>query len=185
MIHNTRRPIVRRIAALTAGVAGLGAVALQAQVTRQEMAGVRNLTLVAPTVACAGATDASAIPNIAQQGYKAVINLRLASEPGAAIDEARAAAARAGVRFIHLPFNLAKPDEAVVDQFIAAVSDEANLPVFIHCASANRVAGLWLIKRVVADGWGLAKAESEARAIGLSNPAMRDFALAEIARRKG
>lgn len=185
MKNNTLRPIVRLIAGLTAGVAGLGIVALHAQVTRQEIAGVRNLTLVAPTVACAGATDASAIPTIAQEGYKAVINLRLANEPGAAIDEAQAAAARAGIRYIHLPFNLANPDEAVVDQFIAAVTDEANLPVFIHCASANRVAGLWLIKRVVVDGWDQAKAESEALAIGLSNPAMRDFARAQIAKRKG
>ena len=184
-MNNTLRPIVRLIASLAAGVAGLGIVALHAQVTRQEMAGVRNLTLVAPTVACAGATDASAIPAIAQRGYKAIINLRLANEAGAAVDEARAAAAQAGIRYIHLPFNLAKPDEAVVDQFIAAVSDEANLPVFIHCASANRAAGLWLIKRVVVDGWDQEKAEAEARAIGLSNPAMRDFARAQIAKRKG
>lgn len=185
MINNNLRPIVRLILSLTVGAVGIGAVALHAQVTRQEMAGVRNLTLVAPTVACAGATDASAIPAIAQKGYKAIINLRLASESGAAVDEARAAADLAGIRYIHLPFNLAKPDEAVVDQFIAAVSDESNLPVFVHCASANRVAGLWLIKRVVVDGWDQAKAESEARAIGLSSPAMRDFALAQIARRKG
>lgn len=185
MNNNTLRSIVRLTAGLAAGVAGFGIVALHAQVTRQEMAGVRNLTLVAPTVACAGATDASAIPTIAQKGYKAVINLRLANESGAAVDEAKAAAVRAGIRYIHLPFNLAKPDEAVVDQFIAAVTDEANLPVFIHCASANRVAGLWLIKRVVVDGWDQAKAESEARAIGLSNPAMRDFARAQIAKRKG
>lgn len=156
----------------------------QSQVTPREMIGVRNLTQVAPTVACAGATDASAIPSIAQQGYKAIINLRLANESGADIDEARAAADRAGIRFIHLPYSVANPAADLVDNFIAAVEDEANLPVFIHCASANRVAGLWMIKRVVRDGWEVGAAEREARAIGLSNPTVRDFALAEIARRK-
>lgn len=168
---------------LAGAVMAFAAATLGAQVTRQEMAGVRNLSIVTPTVACAGATDTSAIPAIAQRGYKAIINLRLASEPGADIDGAKAAAAKAGIRYIHLPFNIPKPDEAVVDRFIAAVSDEANLPVFIHCASANRVAGLWLIKRVVVDGWDQRKAESEAIAIGLSNPAMRDFARAQIEKR--
>lgn len=160
-----------------------GTAAVSAQVSRQEMRGVRNMTRVAPGVACAGATGASAMPEIAKAGYKTVINLRLASEPGADINGARDAAARAGIRYIHLPFNVAKPDAAVVDRFIAAVTDEANLPVFIHDGSANRPAGLWLIKRVVVDKWERGKAESEARQIGLSSPAMRDFALAQIAQR--
>ena len=142
------------------------------------------MTIVDPTIACAGATDSSAIPEIAKAGYKSIVNLRLASETGANIEEGRAAATKAGVNYIHLPFEVAKPDEAVVDKFIAAVSDTANQPVFVHCGSANRVAGMWMIKRVVADGWDTAKAESEARSIGLSNPAMRDFALEQIAKRK-
>lgn len=168
---------------LWATMLAVGAVSPQ-QVTRQEVPGVRNMTQVEPTIACAGATDASAIPEIAKRGYKAIINLRLSSEAGANIDEGRAAAGKVGIRYIHLPFEIAKPDEAVVDRFIAAVSDTANQPVFVHCGSANRVAGMWMIKRVVADGWDVAKAESEARAIGLSSPVMRDFALQQIARRK-
>lgn len=155
-----------------------------AQVTRQEIAGVRNMTKAEPTIACAGATDASAIPEIAKAGYKSIVNLRLASEPGANIDEGRAAAAKAGMHYIHLPFEVARPDESVIDRFIAAVTDTGSQPVFVHCGSANRVAGLWMIKRAVVDGWDSAKAESEARAIGLSSPVMRDFALHQIAKRK-
>jgi uncharacterized protein (TIGR01244 family) len=161
----------------------LGAAAAP-QMTRQEVPGVRNMTLIDPTIACAGATDASAIPEIAGRGYKAVVNLRLASESGANIDEARDAAMRAGIRFIHLPFDVAKPDDAIVDRFIAAVSDAANQPVFVHCASANRVAGLWMIKRVTVDGWESARAEAEARELGLSHPGLRDWALEQIAARK-
>lgn len=154
------------------------------QMTRVEMPGVRNMTQVDPTIACAGATDAAAIPEIAKRGYKAIINLRLASERDANVDAAKSAAASAGIRYIHLPFDVANPDEAIVDRFIAAVSDSGNQPVFIHCGSANRAAGLLMIKRVVADGWDTAKAEAEARAIGLSNPSLRDWVLAQIAKRK-
>lgn len=154
------------------------------QIVRQEIPGVRNMSQVEPTVACAGATDASAIPEIARRGYKAIVNLRVASESGANIDEARAAAAQAGVRFVHLPFDTANPDDAAIDRFIAAVGDPANQPVFIHCASANRAAALWMIKRSVVDGWDTARAEAEAREIGLSHPSLRDWALAQIAKRK-
>ena len=155
-----------------------------AQMTRQEIPGVRNMTQVEPTIACAGATDAAAIPEIARRGFKAVVNLRLESEPDANIGAAKDAAASAGIRYIHLPFDVANPDEAVVDRFIAAITDTANQPVFVHCGSANRAAGLLMIKRVVVDGWDTARAETEARAIGLSNPKLRDWSLSQIAKRK-
>lgn len=176
------RRVIFAIALAAAGFAA-GGVTIAAQAARQEMRGVRTLTIVEPTVACAGATDAAAIPDIARKGYKAIVNLRLASEPGAEIGKARAAAAEAGIRYVHLPFNASKPDSGSVDRFIAAVTDEANLPVFIHAGSANPVAALWMIKRVVIDQWDVSRAQSEARQIGLSSPAMRDFALQEIARR--
>ena len=183
------RTIVRLVAcALVAGVAGAvvqARTAQQSQVTPREMRGVRNLTQVTPTVACAGATDTSAIARIAHEGFKTIINLRLASERGADVDEAREAARAAGIRYIHLPYETENPAPGLVDRFLAAVNDEANHPVFIHCASAGRVAGLWLIKRVVSDGWDVRDAEREALAIGLANPRVRDFAMAEIAKRKG
>lgn len=168
---------------LWATMIALGASAAP-QLTRQDIPGIRNMTQVEPTIACAGATDAEAIPEIAKRGYKALINLRLATERDANIDAAKEAAAKAGIRYIHLPFDVANPDDRLVDRFIAEVTDSANQPVFVHCGSANRVAGLWMIKRVTVDGWDTARAEAEARAIGLSNPTLRDWSLAQIAKRK-
>ena len=55
--------------------------------------------------------------------------------------------------------------------------DPANQPVYIHCGSANRVGALWLIKRVVVDGWPVDKAMSEAEAIGLHSDNLKAFAL--------
>lgn len=168
---------------LWATMIALGATGVS-QMTRQDIPGVRNMTQVEPTIACAGATDAAAIPEIAKRGYKAMINLRLANERDAHIDDAKEAAATAGIRYIHLPFDVSNPDDLLVDRFIAEVTDSANQPVFVHCGSANRAAGLWMIKRVTVDGWDTARAETEARAIGLSSPSLRDWALAEIAKRK-
>ena len=38
------------------------------------------------------------------------------------------------------------------------MTDPANQPAYIHCASANRVGAMWLIKRVVVDGWDVPRA---------------------------
>jgi len=155
-----------------------------AQARKDTLDGVRNFTVVDATASCSGATAASAIPAIAAKGYKSIVNLRLDTEAGAAIAESRAAAEKAGIRFVHLPFDNAAPDMAVVDAFIKAVTDKANQPVFINCASANRASALWLAKRILADKWDEKKALDEAHFIGLTNPASEKFALDYVAARR-
>ena len=154
------------------------------QAPSQSIEGVRNYTKVDATVGCAGATDPKALAGIASYGYKSVLNLREATEEGARIDESRSAAEAAGLKYIHLPFRGAAPDPKVVDEFLRAVSDTANQPVFIHCGSANRVAGLWLVKRMLIDKWPEDRAVAEAKAIGLSSAALQKFALDYVATRK-
>ena len=106
-----------------------------------------------------------------------MINLRQAREPGADIDAAAAAAKAAGINFIHIPFNAASPDPMLVDNFLKAITNKANQPAFIHCASANRAAGLWLVKRIAVDKWEVERASTEAAALGLTSPALRAFAI--------
>ena len=110
-------------------------------------------------------------------GYNSVINLRTPGEAGSDLDAEAAAAKAAGINYIHLPFNAQMPDPALVDNFLKAISDKANQPAFIHCASANRAAALWMVKRIAVDKWDVAKATEEATALGLTNPALRAFAI--------
>ena len=147
-----------------------------AQVRKAELAGVRNYSKVDATVGCAGATDASAMRALKGEGYVSVINLRTASEQGADVEAGRAAAQAAGLKYFHLPFSSAMPDPKIVDAFLATVADSKNQPVFIHCGSANRVGGMWMIKRVLQDKWAMDKARAEAEAIGLREPGTIAFA---------
>jgi uncharacterized protein (TIGR01244 family) len=144
---------------------------------KQELEGVRNFTRVDATIGCAGATDVSAIPSLARMGYKSIINLRQSTEQGAAVEESKQAASAAGLKYVHLPFNSAAPAPAVIDAFIAAVTDASNQPAFVHCGSANRVGAVWLAKRMVVDKWTEARALEEATAIGLTSAPLRQFAL--------
>jgi uncharacterized protein (TIGR01244 family) len=165
---------------VAAALAALITAPASAQVKKSEMPGIRNYSRVDATVGCGGAVDPSAMAALKKEGFVSVINLRLASEQGADVDAGRAAAQAAGLKYIHLPFNVAMPDTKVVDAFLAAVADKTNQPVFVHCGSANRVGGVWMIKRALQDGWPVERAQAEGEAIGLSNPQMTAFALSYI-----
>jgi len=151
---------------------------------KETIDGIRNFTKVDATTGCAGATDPKALVEVAKRGYKSVLNLREATEAGAAIDESKAAADAAGLKYIHLPLNGSKPDPAVVDAFIKIVTDKENQPVYIHCGSANRVAALWLAKRMLVDKWTEERALEEANAIGLTNQVLKQFALEYVKSRR-
>jgi uncharacterized protein (TIGR01244 family) len=148
--------------------------ALAAQTTPP---GTANYTRVDATVACAGATTVDAIPALKAEGFKAIVNLRQATEPGADIDRSRAVAQDAGLKYIHIPFSGSDPSTGAVDEFLSAMKDPSNSPVFIHCASANRAGMMWMIKRVMIDGWSVEKASEEAERAGLKNARLKAFAL--------
>jgi len=163
---------VRLLAAVAA--ASMLAPVLQAQ-REVAPAGVANYTRVDATVACAGATPVQALPELKKNGFVSVINFRMPQEQGANIDEAKATAAQVGLKYIHLPHQT--PTAEIAEAFLKAVADPANQPVYIHCASANRVGAMWFIKRVKLDGWDTDRAMKEAEAIGLRAPALKEFAL--------
>jgi uncharacterized protein (TIGR01244 family) len=144
---------------------------------KETIPGASNVTRVDAVVMCGGATTPEAFPELKKRGFASVINLRLADEPGVDIDAARTAAAAAGLRYVHVPVDRASPDKASIDAFLKAVADRANQPMYIHCGSANRVAALWLVKRVLIDGWDVERATAEATAIGLTSAALKKFAI--------
>jgi uncharacterized protein (TIGR01244 family) len=158
--------------ALTAGVAHA-----QTPVTKASIPGVVNFSKVETTVACAGATSPAALVEVKKMGYNSVINLRTPGEAGSDLEAEAAAAKAAGITYIHLPFNAQSPDPMLVDNFMKAITDKANQPAFIHCASANRAAALWMIKRIAVDKWDVDKATEEATALGLTSGALKTFAI--------
>lgn len=172
------------IAMVSTGVAAQTAPAVPAPPQAATIEGVLNYTRVDATIGCAGAVDDQAFARIAKHGYKAVLNLRQETEAGVNIEESRAASEAAGLKYIHLPFKGSAPDAKAADEFLKVVAEPGNQPLLIHCASGNRVAGLWLIKRMVVDSWTEERAVAEARTIGLTSEALRKFALEYVANRK-
>ena len=161
-------------------VAALGASIAAQQVTKETVPGVTNFARLQTTVACGGATKAEAVPELKKMGFASIINLRLASEQGANLEEEAAAANAAGIKYFHLPFNTTGEQserEHVADEFLKTLTTPGNEPAYIHCASANRAAAMWMIKRIAIDHWDADRAGTEAAALGLTNANLKQFAL--------
>jgi uncharacterized protein (TIGR01244 family) len=142
-----------RLAFVALVLAGAAAAAVHAQqVTKEAVPGITNFARVQTTVACAGAVEASAVPDIKKLGFASIINLRQASEQGANVEGEGAAAKAVGLNYFNIPFNTAAPDPNLVPNFLAAVTAPANQPAFIHCAAGGRAASMCLIKRMQVDG---------------------------------
>ena len=125
----------------------------------------------------------AAFGKLAANGFRSVLNLRTGSE-GADLERERSLVEAAGMRYVNIPVVPSAPKPEQVDAFIKAVTDAANQPMLIHCASANRVGAFWMIYRVVEQSWPEDKALEEAARIGLTNPTLKAFAHEQIVARK-
>src|SRR2546425_9043914 len=154
---------------------GISAAAAQSQVKKETVPGITNFAHLETTVACAGAVTPAAVADVKKMGFKAIFNLRLATEQGADIEGETAAAKAAGINFIHLPLSGTMPDPAVVDSFLKAIAAPGNQPALIHCASGNRASAMWFIKRVMIDKWDTDRAMAEAGELGAISQTMKTF----------
>ena len=145
-------------------------------VVREEVEGIRNFARVGTTIACAGAIDPAAVPEIEQMGFSSIINLRRATEQGANVEQEAAAVAATGLKYFHIPYD-GSADPAVAEQFLDAITSEGAEPAFVHCAGGGRAATMWLVKRIAVDHWDVERATEEAIALGQGNPDRRKFAI--------
>ena len=141
-------------------------------VEKIDMPGIINFSRIGqPTglagslVGFGGATQPSAMSLLKNEGFSTVINLRLADEDGADVKGGRTAAETVGLNYIHLPFDPKNLGPDDVEIFLSAAGDKENQPVYIHCGSATRAAALWMVGRVIKDGWEVDTAQQEAKEI--------------------
>ena len=166
------------IAAGLIASAWMAAAPVRAQeVTKETVEGITNFNRIETTVACTGAIKATAVPEIKKFGFASIINLREASEEGANLEAEEAAAKAADIRYYSIPFNSTSPTTAAADKFLDAITAKGSDPAFIHCAHGGRAATMWFIKRLVVDHWIVERADKEATALGMTDPALKQFAI--------
>ena len=102
-----------------------------------------NIRWLSKRVAVAQTFVPEDVSVIAALGYRTIVNFRLDSEVPGEIAEASAAAAKAEIRYIHIP--AAKYD--VFDEGLLTearlVFETAEAPILTHCQSGQRAAIIW------------------------------------------
>jgi uncharacterized protein (TIGR01244 family) len=160
----------------------LNAAAAAPQEPAKDASSIKNFLRVNEQFCTGGQPTMAELEKLKQEGVRAIINLRYPSEYNA--EEEAAKARELGLRYVNIPVDHSDPKDSHVEDFLKATDDPANRPAFIHCAAANRVGTLWMIRRVLRDRWSLDKAEDEARKIGMRSPNLREFALDYIRRQQ-
>ena len=144
----------------------------------------RNFLRINSEICTSGQPSLEDLSRFKEEGIRAILNLRRPSEDPILAEEEKKARAL-GLRYFNIPVDSSNLQEEDADEFVRVVADEANRPILIHCGSANRVGGFWIIYRVLQDHWSFEEAEEEARRIGLRNPGLADFARKYIEHRRG
>lgn len=107
-------------------------------------------------------------------GYRTVINLRPFAEPGAAAEPGLVA--ELGLDYVLIPVagaaGLTEANARRLDDALAA----AEYPVIVHCASGNRVGGLFALRAFYLEGKSAEEALELGRDTGLTRlePAVRE-----------
>jgi len=129
---------------------------------------IANYVVVRPGLAFSGKLAPGAIAQLKGMGFKTVLNLR--TEQEGAKDEETAVRAQ-GLRYDWVPVLVDTLSLADVKKVEAVLDDASAQPVLFHCASANRVAGVWAIIQA-RRGKSVKAAIEEARPLGLTSPAV-------------
>jgi uncharacterized protein (TIGR01244 family) len=166
----------------------LALIAMLAVVTvaQQQPAGpaINNFLRINSEICTGGQPTPEQLAQLKAQGVTTVINLRAPGETGFDAAGEEAAAKKLGLRYFNIPVSNQGPREEQATEFLKLTDDPANRPAFIHCGSANRVGGFWMIRRVLRDGYTMDAAKAEADKIGLRSQALVNFANEYIAKHK-
>jgi protein tyrosine phosphatase (PTP) superfamily phosphohydrolase (DUF442 family) len=114
--------------------------------TPQDIPGIRNFAWVSPFL-CRGAQPTRAgFEQLRNAGVKTIVNVRGKTT--------RDDVEGLGLKYIQIPSSASKPDEQQIVDFIRAIRDPQNRPVFVHDEAGADRAGLYVgAYHIVEEGW--------------------------------
>ena len=127
--------------------------------------------LIAPGLVAAGQPAPDALARLGAMGFKTVLNLRLPNEGGPANE--RSVVEDQGLRYVSIPVtsaSLSLNDLAAIEKVL---DDPAAAPILFHCASSNRIGGVWAAI-LVRKGKSLDAALAAGREAGLRSTTMEE-----------
>jgi uncharacterized protein (TIGR01244 family) len=164
----SRHALKAALVVLVATGAFLAPAGLRAELPEEAPAGISGYHLAAPAVAVGGAPSRAALEELRKAGLKTVIDMRTEAE-GTKTEEA--VARELGLRYVAIPVTPASFSVADADAVRKVLDDAGAGPVLVHCASGNRVGGVFAVIESL-KGKTPDAALAEGRRLGLHSDAM-------------
>ena len=141
----------------------------------EAIAGVVNACQPAPGVVTGGQPGAGHLEALKAAGATMVIDLRDPMEPRP-VDEAGTVASL-GMEYLNLPVGPHTMNDATIDALRDALGRADGRPVFVHCASANRVGGALIPWLMLDQGLEEDDAIDAAMRVGLRSAELMEWGL--------
>ena len=122
-----------------------------------DLSTIRDLLVLSDRLATAGQPTEAELGAVAARGFEVVINLALATSPGALPDEG-AVVARLGMHYLHIPIDFTAPAVPAALRFFEVMRENRDRRLFVHCAANKRVSALIFAYRIVEGQPGPAQA---------------------------
>lgn len=125
--------------------------------------------------AAGGQPNAAEIQQLAEQGFKSIVNLRSPDEAGVLNDEQQQAEA-AGLEYVNVPLSPAQSDDELAAKVLTAVQTLPT-PIFMHCGAGARGGALALIALATQEGLNQEQVLAKAEELGINpqQPHLQSF----------
>lgn len=126
---------------------------------------MKTIRKINDELAIAGQITSQHLQQIAQEGFKSLLNLRSPDEEGFLIGEQEKAEAL-GLYYANIPIKLEEINDEIATR-VFRVMNELPKPMLIHCSSAKRAAALVLMYIAMRQGATFKQAFNQAEELGL------------------
>jgi uncharacterized protein (TIGR01244 family) len=113
---------------------------------------------------------------LSEAGIRTVLNLRTEQEMADVPFDEEAAAHQAGMNYLNIPVGREQPSRETIELIQSVIADEARHPIFVHCASSNRVGYVWAMYRGTRGGLEEDEAVEDGKLAGMRSPVLEEWA---------
>jgi len=140
----------------------------------ERLEAIHNFLKLSDHIATAGQPSEEQFTAIKEAGYQLIVNL---APPGStnAIPHERGIVESLGLHYSYIPVIWTNPTFEDLDRFFSIMNENAEKPVFVHCAKNMRVSAFMYLYRRLHDRWDDQQAEPDLHKIWIPNQTWQAF----------
>jgi quercetin dioxygenase-like cupin family protein/protein tyrosine phosphatase (PTP) superfamily phosphohydrolase (DUF442 family) len=123
-----------------------------------ELTEIYNFKSISEQLATSGQPTEAKLEAIAKAGYQVVINLGLLGDPRYSLKDEKGIVTALGMTYVHIPVNFTAPKENDLQAFFAAMDQNWDRKILIHCAANKRVTAFLGLYLVIQKKWDVTEA---------------------------